>query len=67
MAKGVFTAYVMGQTTAPATLDLLMIHLGHVQSHCALWAVLTEAVARYDYCLIVTMIFLFCWQFSVPF
>jgi hypothetical protein len=60
MERGVLMEFVMGQTTALVTLDSLMIHLGHVQSHCALWAVLMEAVARYDYCLIGIMTSLFC-------
>ena len=60
MAKGAFTVYAMGQTTALVTLDLLMIPLGHAQSHCVQWAVLTEAVARYDIdCLLNIIILLF--------
>jgi len=46
MARGAFTEYAMEQITAPVTRDLLMIHLGHVQSRCVQRPVLTEAVAR---------------------
>jgi hypothetical protein len=58
MAMGVFTVYVMGQITARVTLDLHMIPLGHAQSHCVQWAVLTEAVARYDIDSLLIMIIL---------
>jgi hypothetical protein len=57
MARGAFTEYAMEQITAPVTRDLLMIHLGHVQSRCVQRPVLTEAVARYGNCAVVTMSF----------
>ena len=66
MAKGAFTEYAMGQTTALVTRDLLMIHLGHAQSHCVQWAVLTEAVARYDIdSLLILIILLFFLSIAV--
>ena len=59
MARGAFTEYAIEQITAPVTRDLLMIHLGHVQSRCVQRPVLTEAVARYGNCAVVTMSFFF--------